>query len=114
VNALLSRVIASAALALALAVQAKESNETSHPPEQGPQVVAMDADPALRQPLIDAFEAMGEEYVPRTEYLLADGSPKYINRLILEDSPYLHQHAHNPVNWYPWGEEAFAVSCDGA
>ncbi len=30
------------------------------------------------------------------------------NRLIDEKSPYLLQHAHNPVNWYPWGEEAFA------
>ncbi|MGH8149660.1 MAG: thioredoxin domain-containing protein [Steroidobacteraceae bacterium] len=30
------------------------------------------------------------------------------NRLISETSPYLLQHAHNPVDWYPWGEEAFA------
>ena len=30
------------------------------------------------------------------------------NRLALEKSPYLLQHAHNPVDWYPWGEEAFA------
>ena len=29
------------------------------------------------------------------------------NKLINEKSPYLLQHAHNPVNWYPWGEEAF-------
>jgi len=29
------------------------------------------------------------------------------NRLISEKSPYLLQHAHNPVDWYPWGEEAF-------
>jgi len=32
---------------------------------------------------------------------------KHTNALIKEDSPYLQQHAHNPVNWYPWGEEAF-------
>ncbi len=31
---------------------------------------------------------------------------KYTNRLIHESSPYLLMHAHNPVNWYPWGEEA--------
>ena len=31
----------------------------------------------------------------------------YTNRLIDEKSPYLQQHAHNPVDWYPWGEEAF-------
>jgi len=30
----------------------------------------------------------------------------HTNRLIHETSPYLRQHAHNPVNWYPWGEEA--------
>ena len=30
------------------------------------------------------------------------------NHLINESSPYLQQHAYNPVNWYPWGEEAFA------
>ena len=30
------------------------------------------------------------------------------NRLALEKSPYLLQHADNPVDWYPWGEEAFA------
>lgn len=29
------------------------------------------------------------------------------NRLINEKSPYLLQHAYDPVNWYPWGEEAF-------
>ncbi len=29
------------------------------------------------------------------------------NRLIKEKSPYLLQHAHNPVDWYPWGEAAF-------
>lgn len=34
------------------------------------------------------------------------GNHKYINNLIHETSPYLLQHAHNPVNWYAWGEEA--------
>ncbi|XP_057963726.1 uncharacterized protein LOC131154915 [Malania oleifera] len=32
---------------------------------------------------------------------------KHTNRLAAEHSPYLLQHAHNPVDWYPWGEEAF-------
>ncbi len=32
----------------------------------------------------------------------------HTNRLIHETSPYLLQHAHNPVDWYPWGPEAFA------
>lgn len=32
---------------------------------------------------------------------------KQANKLIQEKSPYLLQHAYNPVNWYPWGDEAF-------
>src|ERR1700740_658618 len=32
---------------------------------------------------------------------------KFTNKLIDETSPYLLQHAHNPVDWYPWGDEAF-------
>ena len=39
--------------------------------------------------------------------LQPDGGPEF-NRLIFEQSPYLLQHARNPVDWYPWGEEAFA------
>src|SRR5947209_3306972 len=35
-------------------------------------------------------------------------SSEHTNRLASEKSPYLLQHAHNPVEWYPWGEEAFA------
>ncbi len=35
-----------------------------------------------------------------------DGGPEF-NRLVFEKSPYLLQHARNPVDWYPWGEEAF-------
>jgi uncharacterized protein YyaL (SSP411 family) len=33
-----------------------------------------------------------------------------MNRLAREKSPYLLQHAANPVDWYPWGEEAFAAA----
>jgi hypothetical protein len=36
------------------------------------------------------------------------GRPAYTNRLIGETSPYLLQHAHNPVDWHPWGPEALA------
>ena len=35
------------------------------------------------------------------------GKHKFTNRLSKEKSPYLRQHAHNPVDWYPWGKEAF-------
>ena len=50
------------------------------------------------------------EQAPRTRHLDADGAPRFTNRLLLEKSPYLQQHAHNPVDWYPWGEEAFAAA----
>src|SRR3954466_15658346 len=33
--------------------------------------------------------------------------PAHTNRLAKERSPYLLMHAHNPVDWYPWGQEAF-------
>jgi uncharacterized protein YyaL (SSP411 family) len=41
----------------------------------------------------------------RTE--VVNGVTEYTNRLISEKSPYLQLHAHNPVDWYPWGPEAF-------
>src|ERR1700739_1982235 len=54
---------------------------------------------------------MIEPFQPRdmyqTEHFNNDGTPKYTNRLASETSPYLRQHAHNPVDWYPWGTEAF-------
>ncbi|MEZ4737829.1 MAG: thioredoxin domain-containing protein [Flavobacteriales bacterium] len=39
---------------------------------------------------------------------IQDTMHAHTNRLVHESSPYLLQHAHNPVDWYPWGEEAFA------
>ncbi len=62
----------------------------------------------LQQRLKQAYLDKGVGYRPRTEHFNADGTPTYINRLILEDSPYLLQHAHNPVDWHPWSEAAFA------
>ncbi len=41
-----------------------------------------------------------------------DKDERKANRLLNEKSPYLRQHAHNPVDWYPWGEEAFQRSKD--
>ncbi len=61
----------------------------------------------LTSSLDAALRQKGPGYLPRTRHLLPDGRPRYTNRLILEDSPYLIQHAHNPVDWYAWGEEAF-------
>ncbi len=64
------------------------------------------SDSILRQALKDKVK----DYQLRTEHINADGSPKYTNRLILEQSPYLIQHAHNPVNWYAWSKEAFTTA----
>jgi uncharacterized protein YyaL (SSP411 family) len=64
--------------------------------------------------LLKKFEKMrefrGKDYQPRTKHLRPDGWANYTNRLFLESSPYLNQHAHNPVNWYPWGNEAFETA----
>jgi uncharacterized protein YyaL (SSP411 family) len=63
--------------------------------------------PDIDEQLREALEAKGPDYIPRTGHLLANGQPEYINRLILEDSPYLLQHAHNPVDWHAWDTETF-------
>jgi len=70
-----------------------------------PGVAAVDED--LQRELDAALQSQAGDYTPRTHHLETDGSPRFTNRLILESSPYLLQHAHNPVNWYPWSEEAF-------
>jgi uncharacterized protein YyaL (SSP411 family) len=45
--------------------------------------------------------------VPQVTAQEEQAEHKYTNRLTREKSPYLLQHAHNPVDWYPWGDEAF-------
>jgi hypothetical protein len=49
----------------------------------------------------------GEQVPTPSQERRADG-PLHENRLARESSPYLLLHAHNPVDWYPWGEEALA------
>ena len=44
----------------------------------------------------------------RTRHLDDAGRPVFVNRLVEAASPYLLQHAHNPVDWWPWGDAAFA------
>jgi hypothetical protein len=71
--------------------------------EPGPGAKAFSDEVAAR--LLGAVAGRGEF---RTRHLREDGSPRWTNRLALESSPYLQQHAHNPVDWRPWGDEAFA------
>lgn len=62
--------------------------------------------PNLQATLANALENQGSDYKPRTEHLDDQGAAQFTNRLILESSPYLLQHAHNPVNWHSWSSEA--------
>ena len=68
----------------------------------------------LDEKLQNQFKEMrkkrGASYKPRTKHFDKDGWAQFTNRLFLETSPYLLQHAHNPVDWYPWGDEAFKKS----
>jgi uncharacterized protein YyaL (SSP411 family) len=61
-------------------------------------------------PMISAEEGRARKPLPTPEEvagLPADGGEKF-NRLVFEKSPYLLQHARNPIAWWPWSEEAFA------
>lgn len=68
------------------------------------------ADAELLAKLAQAHAMKPSAYVPRTRHLLANGAARFTNRLYLETSPYLQQHAHNPVDWHPWGDEAFELA----
>ena len=57
---------------------------------------------------LDGLAALGDAYRPRTRHLDDAGRPRFTNALVHEASPYLLQHAHNPVDWRPWGDAAFA------
>jgi uncharacterized protein YyaL (SSP411 family) len=87
-------------LALALAATGEPAMAIDPP--------AVNRDPQLTQRLEQAYAAKGADYTPRTQLLDDDGGAKYVNRLILEASPYLLQHAHNPVDWRSFGPEALA------
>ncbi len=104
-----SRTVAAVAAFALLCVTAL-SHASGTETDKSDTIIALNASAELSDTLMQAFDAMGPDYKPRTEHFTTDGTPAYLNRLILEDSPYLLQHAHNPVNWYPWGEEAFAVA----
>ncbi|MFQ5415897.1 MAG: thioredoxin domain-containing protein [Myxococcota bacterium] len=97
----LRRLAAAIAAVGAMAPEARSADITNPLPgaESFPKAVALRMSTEL--------DARGDGYVPRTRNVHADGSPVFTNRLVFEASPYLQQHAHNPVNWYPWGDEAF-------
>jgi uncharacterized protein YyaL (SSP411 family) len=58
---------------------------------------------------LQAFPAAAEDTPgPGVPTASSKGPYKFTNRLIESNDPYLLLHAHNPVDWYPWGPEAFA------
>jgi uncharacterized protein len=70
---------------------------------------------AMAWPTLPGAEQFPEELAARLAHAVGDGTGvghgrarRFVNRLALESSPYLRQHDGNPVNWYPWGDEAFA------
>ena len=100
---LLALVVVMAPLSLEAGSAIKEGKSFLEEPLPG----APGRDPDLVRALRDRWERRPSSYEPRTRHRDADGRPVYTNRLFLSSSPYLLQHAHNPVDWYPWGDEAF-------
>jgi len=60
--------------------------------------------------IVRGVTAVSDQMNVHHEQKNPDGSWKYTNELAKETSPYLLQHAHNPVDWYPWGEKAFELA----
>lgn len=76
--------------------------ETPPPSRTVPQAAAAETEEPT------SHDPMEEEKVESSEK--AEPEHKFTNELIHEKSPYLLQHAHNPVNWHPWGEAAFKLA----
>ena len=74
----------------------------------------MKTNPVLPLPVVAVLAAAGAVVAPQAATgappaeAMKSEAPRPENRLAKEKSPYLLQHRHNPVDWYPWGEEAFA------
>ncbi|NQV27472.1 MAG: DUF255 domain-containing protein, partial [Rhodopirellula sp.] len=65
-----------------------------------------------------AFDDIGDQHAAsEVIHVSAETVPKnkaeHVNRLAHETSPYLLMHARNPVDWYPWGPEAFEAAKSG-
>ncbi|MCH9672980.1 MAG: DUF255 domain-containing protein [Gammaproteobacteria bacterium] len=88
-------------LAIACALAAPAVGATTSGPG-----AAIDAPTMVR--LKEAMATRAGRYVVRTEHKSPQGAAHFVNRLVEQDSPYLLQHAHNPINWFSWGDAAFA------
>jgi hypothetical protein len=96
------------ATAVVMDVANSDSHAEKHDVESLPGIEKFNKD--LLRKFEEIRKVRGTDYKPRTRHLQPDDQPKYTNRLFLESSPYLLQHAHNPINWYTWGNEAFETA----
>ena len=76
----------------------------------GAGVVAVSVSLVIRWIGSESMAATQSAHIHEAKLKNADGTWKYTNALAKESSPYLLQHAHNPVDWYAWGEEAFELA----
>jgi uncharacterized protein YyaL (SSP411 family) len=100
-------------IALSLTLGLTSGSWCSPPPKRAPSSPGPGATPlpdAVVTAIDRAWQERGDGYLPRTRHRREDGGPVYTNRLFLSSSPYLLQHAHNPVGWFPWGDESFALA----
>ncbi|MFT5462049.1 MAG: hypothetical protein ACI8QS_000921, partial [Planctomycetota bacterium] len=95
---------------------ARESaqTESSAPPSEHSTSAAVEAAATNATSTVqdhqDQLEGETRQALPSAEEIAAlptDGGVEF-NRLVFEASPYLRQHARNPVDWFPWGDEAFS------
>lgn len=115
-NAFVRLTLASMVLFVPVTVQA--ANTT--PSQRAQAIVRPDVDwpkfPTVLQEKLNKALAeqaqQNEQNAPdwHTRWLNAKGLPLFTNRLILSDSPYLLEHAHNPINWYAYGPEALSAA----
>ncbi len=107
----------------AVAVEEAKKSEAKYMPTMSRHPGTEPYTKEVDQAIAKALTAQPADYRPRTRHYggsdhaggkhadpqaPAGSKPNYTNRLILSSSPYLRQHAHNPVDWRPWGPEAFA------
>ena len=96
--------ICSSALLAADLPERAQSNSLGLPPNAQPRTQAL----SIR--LLRRAKLTQDGKKPRTKHVQTNGDPVFVNRLVLESSPYLRQHAFNPVDFMPWGDEAFAIA----
>lgn len=85
--------------------------ESASVPRDGDEQAAVSAEVPTEVPVTESPPTSGIVDVAAEVEAKAEANEEQAgepNRLIHEKSPYLLQHAYNPVDWYPWGEEAFA------